>query len=147
MARGKRYNDWIIGETLKTSGRTVTESDVTRFAGLSGDYNQLHTDAEFAKANTPYGERIAHGALTFSIATGLMDHSGMIEGVVVGFLGANLKWPAPVLFGDTIHLEVTAFDKKPTKNPKRGIVTLSVKVVNQNDVVVGDEEWTVMFVV
>ena len=140
MARGKRYNDWIIGETLKTSGRTVTESDVTRFAGLSGDYNQLHTDAEFAKANTPYGERIAHGALTFSIATGLMDHSGMIEGVVVGFLGANLKWPAPVL-------EVTAIDKKPTKNPKRGIVTLSVKVVNQNDVVVGDEEWTIMFVV
>lgn len=147
MSRGKKYNDWVIGETIKTSGRTVTESDVTRFAGLSGDFNQLHTDAEFAKANTPYGERIAHGALTFAMATGLMDHSGMIEGVVVGFLGANLKWPAPVLFGDTIHLEVTAIDKKPTKNPKRGIVTLSIKVVNQNDVVVGDEEWTIMFIV
>ena len=52
MSRGKKYNDWVIGETIKTSGRTVTESDVTRFAGLSGDFNQLHTDAEFAKANT-----------------------------------------------------------------------------------------------
>lgn len=145
-ARGKRYNDWELGAVYETSGRTVTETDVVNFANLSGDFNQLHTDAQFA-ATTPHGQRIAHGALTFAISTGLMDHSGMIEGTVIGFLGANLSWSHPVFFGDTIHLKVTPISKKLTKNPNRGIVVLEITVVNQNDQEVSKQEWTIMFAV
>ena len=142
--RGKKYGDWVIGETYETSSRTVTESDIVSFAGLSGDFNQLHTDAEFA-GKTVHKERIAHGALIFSISTGLVDHSGLIEGDVIGFLEADVKWPAPTKIGDTIHVNMTAVEKKLTKNPSRGIVTLKVQTVNQKDVVVCDQVWTIMF--
>ena len=93
--RGKRYGEWVIGEVYETGRRTVTETDIVNFAGLSGDYNQLHTDAVFAES-TPYGGRIAHGTLVFSIITGLVDHSGLIDGTVIGFLGASMSWSDPV---------------------------------------------------
>lgn len=141
--RGKRYDDWVIGQVYETGRRTVTEADIVMFAGLSGDYNQLHTDAVFA-AETPYGEKIAHGALVFAISTGLMDHSGMIDGVVIGFLEAKMKWVAPVKAGDTISLKVCPVDKKMTKNPERGIVVLKLEVVNQLEKVVCEQEWTSM---
>lgn len=141
--RGKKYGDWELNAVYETGRRTVTESDIATFAGLSGDYNQLHTDAVFA-ASTPYGKRIAHGALTFAISTGLMDHSGMIDGTVIGFLSANLKWAAPVFAGDTISLKVAPISKKPTKNPSRGVVVLKIEVENQNGQIVSEQEWTLM---
>lgn len=144
--RGKKYDEWIIGEVYETGRRTVTETDIVNFAGLSGDYNQLHTDAVFA-TSTPYGGRIAHGALVFSITTGLVDHSGLIDGTVIGFLGASMSWSAPVKAGDTISVRITPINKKLTKNPGRGIVTLKLQVVNQNDKVTCEQEWTVMFTV
>ena len=144
--RGKRYGEWVIGEVYETGRRTVTETDIVNFAGLSGDYNQLHTDAVFAES-TPYGGRIAYGALVFSITTGLVDHSGLIAGTVIGFLVASMSWSAPVKAGDTISVKITPINKKLTKNPGRGIVTLKLQVVNQNDKVTCEQEWTVMFTV
>ena len=141
--RGKKYGDWNLNQVYETGRRTVTESDIATFAGLSGDYNQLHTDAVFAES-TPYGKRIAHGALTFAISTGLMDHSGMIDGTVIGFLNANVKWMSPVFAGDTICLKVTPIHKKTTKNPSRGVVVLKIEVVNQNNQTVSEQEWTLM---
>lgn len=141
--RGKKYGDWEVDKVYETGRRTVTESDIATFAGLSGDYNQLHTDAVFAES-TPYGKRIAHGALTFAISTGLMDHSGMIDGTVIGFLGANVKWMAPVFAGDTIGLKVTPIRKNTTKNPARGVVVLKIEVENQNHQIVSEQEWTLM---
>ena len=76
-AKGKKYDQWVIGETYETARRTVTETDIIIFAGISGDFNPLHTDLEFAKT-TPYKTRIAHGALILSISTGLVDHACLL---------------------------------------------------------------------
>ena len=127
--RGKKYDEWIIGEVYETGRRTVTETDIVNFAGLSGDYNQLHTDEVFAES-TPYGGRIAHGALVFSMTTGLVDHSGLIDGTVI-----------------TISARITPISKKMTKNPGRGIVTLKLQIVNQREEVTCEQEWTIMFTV
>lgn len=145
-SKGKRYNDWIINETYETARRTVTESDINRFAGLSGDFNALHTDAVFAKS-TPFGTNIAHGALVFSISTGLLDHSGLIDGTVIAFLGADIKWPAPVKAGDTIQALITPIEKKLTSNTKRGVITYKINVVNQENVVVCEQKWSLMVLV
>ncbi|RMG01219.1 MAG: dehydratase, partial [Acidobacteria bacterium] len=80
--RGRYFEEFAIGQTYTSVGRTVTEHDVLTFAGLSGDYNQIHTDAEFSK-NTPYGQRIAHGLLGLSIASGLAMRTGILEGTVL----------------------------------------------------------------
>lgn len=143
LRNGLKYNDWELEKVYETSSRTVTEADIAIFAGLSGDYNQLHTDAVFA-ASTPYGERIAHGALVFSMSTGLVDHSGLISGTVVGFLGASMKWLAPVKAGDTITVHMIPISKRLTKNPDRGIVNLKVNVINQNGAVCCEQVWDVM---
>ena len=145
-AKGKKYDQWVIGETYETARRTVTETDIISFAGISGDFNPLHTDLEFAKT-TPYKTRIAHGALILSISTGLVDHAGYIDGTILAFLGASVKWPAPVRAGDTIYVKLTPVEKKLTKNPSRGVVTCKVDVVNQDSVVVCAQEWSFMITV
>jgi len=145
-SRGKRFNDWIINETYETARRTVTESDINRFAGLSGDFNALHTDAVFAES-TPFGTTIAHGALIFSMSTGLVDHAGFIDGTILAFLEANMKWPAPVKSGDTIQVNITPIEKKLTSNPKRGVVTYKVNVINQKNVIVCEQKWSLMVLV
>lgn len=145
-SRGIKFNDWIIDKTYETARRTITESDIISFAGLSGDFNALHTDAVFAKS-TPFGTNIAHGALVFSISTGLVDHAGFIDGTILAFLEANVKWPAPVKAGDTIQVQLIPIEKKMTSNPKRGIVTYKVNVVNQENIVVCDQRWSLMVLV
>lgn len=134
---------WVIGETYDTAARTITESDIVSFAGLSGDYNPLHTDEEYAR-KTVHQSRIAHGALTFAITTGLVNQSGLTDGTVVGFLGADVKWSAAVKPGDTLHVVVEPLEKRLTKHPGRGIVQAKLSVVNQNDAVVSEQLWTPM---
>jgi acyl dehydratase len=82
--RGRYFEEFAVGQTYTSVGRTITEHDVMTFAGLSGDYNQIHTDAEFAKL-TPYGQRIAHGLLGLAIASGLAMRTGILEGTVLAF--------------------------------------------------------------
>ena len=78
---GRYFEEFEIGDTLETVGRTVTETDIVLFAGVSGDYNQLHTDAEFAKGAL-FGERVAHGLLGLAIASGLAARMDFAEGTV-----------------------------------------------------------------
>lgn len=144
--RGLHYDQWEIGGRYETAARTVTEADIVSFAGLSGDFNPLHTDETYAKG-TAYGGRIAHGALTFAITTGLVNQSGITDGVVVGFLGVNVKWTAPVNAGDTIHVVAMPKEKHLTKNGNHGIVTLNIEVYNQNGILVSPQEWSLMVVV
>ena len=80
--RGRYFEEFEAGMVIMTAGRTISESDIVNFAGLSGDYNQIHTDAQFAE-NTPYGKRIAHGLLVTSIASGLVMRSGSMA----------VRWP------------------------------------------------------
>src|SRR5260370_30305535 len=104
------FEDFIIGVEHVTRGRTITESDVMNFAGLSGDFIELHTNEEYAR-QSPYGRRIAHGMLTLSIATGLMTRMNLITDTVVAFYGIDkLGFVKPVFIGDTIHVKKTLLD-------------------------------------
>src|SRR5690606_37447210 len=103
--RGLHFEEFVIGQTVVTAGGTITEGDIVRFAGLSGDFNQIHTDAEYA-AQGIFGERIAHGLLVLSIATGLAVQTGNIEGTMLAFREVEWKFSRPVMIGDTVHAEI-----------------------------------------
>lgn len=121
--------DFSVGMLFETPARTVTETDVVNFAALSGDYNPLHTNDEFAK-NSKFGRRIAHGVLTLAILTGLWDKIGIISGSVVAFYGIDgLKFTRPVFFGDTIHASIKVVDKQEKQDS--GMIILSNEVINQ----------------
>jgi acyl dehydratase len=141
--RGKNYDDFTVGDKYTTARRTVTESDVVTFAGLSGDFNPIHMDREFAD-NTPLKGRVAHGMLVESIATGLGNQLGIFEGTTIAVLSMTINYKGPVKFGDTIHLELSVTEKKETSKPERGIVIFQTDVKNQRDELVIDGQWVVM---
>ena len=128
-----------VGETTTTRARTITESDVVSFAGISGDFNHLHTDAE-TMADSSFGERIAHGALVFAVYTGLLWQSRdeAEQQATVAFYGVDrLRFVKPVFIGDTIHVEVEVAEKEPRDHPVgNGVVRYDATVVNQDDEVV-----------
>jgi 3-hydroxybutyryl-CoA dehydratase len=140
---GRYFEEFEIGESIETPARTITEADVVTFAGLSGDYNPLHTDAEFAK-ETMFGERVAHGLLGLSIVSGLAWRTGFMEGTADALISVETKFRNPVKFGDTIRARFEAKQKKEMKRMGGGFVTFSVVVVNQRDETVQKGEWTVL---
>lgn len=141
--RGRYFEEFEAGQTVVTTGRTVTEGDVVRFAGLSGDFNQIHTDAAYA-ANTMFGERIAHGLLVLSIATGLSVQTGIIEGTVLAFRELEWKFSKPVMIGDTVHVEIEVEKTKAVPRLGGGNVTMKVTVLNQKDDVVHRGRWIML---
>lgn len=142
-ARGLYFEEFAIGQKMESPARTVTETDVVQFAGLSGDYNQLHTDAEFAKG-TPYGQRIAHGLLGLSIASGLAARAGFIEGTAQAFLGLEWKFKGPIFIGDTIRLRAEVAKLRPMPSMGGGMVVFAVSVLNQREQVVQQGEWSLL---
>ena len=140
----RHYDDFRVGETWKTARRTITEADLLMFAGLTGDYNPIHTDELFAKS-TPFGGRILHGPAGFAIATGLESRLGLKDGTAIAFLGMTWDMTGPIKIGDTIHVDQTVTSMRETKKPTTGIVFFNVKIVNQRDEVVQQGEWKVMF--
>jgi acyl dehydratase len=142
--RGRYWDDFSEGEVFTTAARTVTEAAVDAFAGLSGDFNPLHTDEE-ASQKTPMKGRIAHGMLVLSVATGLANQLGLFEGTTLALLGMDkIKWTAPVRLGDTIRVELTIRAKKESSKPDRGVVVTDVGVKNQRDETVMTAEWTTL---
>ena len=140
--RGLFFEEFEMGLQVKTTGRTITEADVTNFAGVSGDYNQIHTDAEYSK-DTPAGGRIAHGLLIMSIASGLVVLTGMMEGTVLVFREIkNWKFIKPVYFNDTIHVEVNVVGLKAFRRLGGGLVETEIDVRNQNDETVMKGVWS-----
>jgi len=142
-ARGLTFNQFEIGSRFVSQSRTVTEADVVNFAGLSGDFNPLHTDAEYGKG-TPFGERIAHGALIVAMATGMANWTGIFEGTTIALMEQVLRYKGVVKFGDTVRLELEVLEKKPTSKPDRGVVRFAARVLNQRDEIVIDGEWTLL---
>jgi len=122
------------GEVFASSGRTILDADILAFAGLSGDFNRLHMDEEFART-TPYGGRIAHGMLVASVVSGL--RSRLDDFALTGFLESSRSFRRPVFPGDTVtaRYEVTGA-RASRSNPARGVVTLAVRVTNQRGEVV-----------
>ncbi len=145
LPRGRYFEEFQLGDTGVSGGRTITETDVVSFAALSGDWNQIHTDAEFAKG-MPFGQRVAHGLLVLSIATGLFNQLGFIEGTILAFRDLTWKFSAPVFIGDTVHLVAEVTKLKALPRLGGGSVVLSAKVVNQRDEVVARGDWNALMV-
>ena len=139
--KGKYWDDFEVGTRYVTRSRTVTEADIVNFAGLSGDWNPLHVDIEHAKKG-PFGERIAHGLLGLTIASGLMQSLELYPDTLIAFLGLTWRFRAPIKIGDTIRVEQVIAEKRETKNPERGILILGTQIVNQRNEVVqeGDRQ-------
>ena len=129
--RGLYWEEWEIGAEFESPARTVTESDIVMYAGLSGDYNPLHINEEYAK-QTQFGGRIAHGPLVYGIAAGLLFQLHLYDDTLIAFLGFDsLKFTKPVKSGDTIHARIKVLEKRETSNPERGVMTRELKVFNQ----------------
>lgn len=143
QVRGMYFEDFEVGYRATTPARTITETDIVLFAGLSGDYNQLHTDAQFAAASH-FGKRVAHGLLGLSIASGLASRLGFIEGTVEAFLSLDWKFRRPIYIGDTIHVEVEVASTRAMPRTGGGIVDFSVSVVNQDGDAVQKGQWRVL---
>ena len=127
---GLYLEEFDLGRTLTTRGRTVGEGDISLFAGLVGDYNPLHIDEEFCQG-TSFAGRIAHGPLTMSMAIGLMSQLNLVDGTALALLNVGWDFQGPVRIGDTIHARVTPTEKRPSQKPGRGVVKLGFEVVNQ----------------
>lgn len=138
------FEEFRVGDSWTTGGRTVTEADIVQFAGLSGDFNLLHTDAEYA-AHTPFGQRIAHGLLGLAVLAGLTSRLGHFDGSLVAFLGLEWRFTGPIFIGDTIRAVLEIAETRPTRHPERGVVIRRVRLLNQRAEVV--QEGTQTFLI
>lgn len=141
---GLYFEEFAVGHSITSVGRTVTEADVVAFAALSGDWNSIHTDAEFATGH-PFGQRVAHGLLCMSIASGLAMRLGFLEETALAFREiGDWKFSLPVFIGDTIRVRATVTDTKPMRRLGGGLVNLKVEILNQDDKVVQRGTWGVL---
>ena len=142
--RGMYFEEFEVGQKVISTPRTVTEADVVAFAGLSGDYNQIHTDAAYA-ATTPFGQRIAHGLCVMSIISGLITRTGVMEGTVLAFREiAEWKFSKPVFFGDTVHAELEVTETKALRRLGGGQVGIQINVLNQKGELCQSGRWAVL---
>jgi acyl dehydratase len=135
---GVFFEELSVGQEFTSPGRTVTETDIVIFAGLSGDYNVLHTDAEHMKASI-FGERIVHGLLGLGIQQGLAARG---EPAAAHGLLSALKWKfkGPIKIGDTVHVISRITTKTDGPDGGRGLVTVERRLVNQRGEVVQEGE-------
>ncbi|MYN14190.1 acyl dehydratase [Pusillimonas sp. TS35] len=128
------WEDLEPGMEFQTVARTITAADVGAFAGLSGDYNRLHTDDVYA-GSSPFKERIAHGLLVGSIMSGLTTRTVMnqlLEPSLLGLLEVSFRFPKPAFIGDTIKVRIVVTACKETSNAGRGIIEFERQGMNQH---------------
>ncbi len=142
--RGFYFEEFEVGQSIRSAGRTVTEADVVGFAALTGDWTAIHTDAVYA-ARHPFGQRVAHGLLGLSIASALAARLGFLEETILAFREiSEWKFSLPIYLGDTIHIQATVSETKPVRRLGGGLVTLDVEVLNQEDKIVQRGKWTLL---
>jgi acyl dehydratase len=141
---GWYYEDFEPGREIRTPARTITEADIGAFAGLSGDFNPLHTDEVFAQSVGLPG-RIAHGPMILGMAFGLGARAGLFDETVLGLLGVQWTFEATVRPGDTVRATIVVLEKRTTRKPDRGIVSLRLDMRNQHLVQVQTGHCQVMF--
>ena len=142
--RGLFFDEFQPGQQITTIGRTLTEADIVGFAGLSGDFNQIHTDAVYS-AKSPAGQRVAHGLLVLSIVSGLAVQTGVLEGTVLFFREIDdWKFIEPVFIGDTVHAIMEVGETKDMRRLGGGTVVIQFNVKNKNDETVMKGSWTVL---
>ena len=141
--RGLYFEEFQIGDATESVGRTITEADIVNFAGLSGDFNLIHTDAEYARGHM-FGQRVAHGLLVLSVASGLAVRLGFMENTILAFRGLEWRFTAPVFAGDTVRVRLEVEATKPMPRLGGGLVTLKMEVINQRDEVVNRGAWEIV---
>lgn len=142
--RGMYFEEFQAGQQIITAARTITETDIVLFAGLSGDFNQIHVDAEFSKT-TPFGARVAHGILGLSIASGLVVQTGFMEGTIMAFREINeWKFIKPIYIGDTIHVETEIKETKALPRIGGGSIIIALDVKNQKGDTLMKGSWTAL---
>lgn len=132
---GLFYEDFEVGQSIVTPGRTVTEADVVAYAGLSGDFNPMHTDESFAEKSI-YGTRIAHGVIGIAFTSGLLARLGIFDGTSIAFLSLEWRFLLPIRIGDTIRVRQTVRSGRVTSDGKRGVLSFDLELLNQADEIV-----------
>lgn len=136
--RGYAYDDLYVGMQFRSPGRTITDADLVAFAGLTGDFSELHTSDVYARASQ-FGKRVAHGMLGLAYAHGLMwPRTGELRETAIAFIGIDdWKFAAPIFLGDTIFVNYRITELRDSKSrPAQAIAVFDVEVVNQDDAVV-----------
>ena len=144
MERGKYFEDFVVDEQFVSPGRTITEADLVMYTGLSGDYNQVHTDEEYCKEVSIYKKRVIHGLFGLTLVEGLKSRVGLFEGTSLASLEWRWRFLLPLFIGDTVKVRWTIKSKRETSKKERGIITEFVQLVNQNEEVIGEGEHVVM---
>ena len=144
LITGLFFEDFQVGQKGVSATRTITEHDIVAFAGLSGDFNLIHVDAEFAKA-TPYGQRIAHGLLGLAIASGLAVQTGVLGANVMAFREVGeWKFIKPIFIGDTVHVEMEIAELKALRRLGGGLVAIAISLNNQANETTMKGLWTLL---
>ena len=144
LRRGLYFEEFQVGQRVITPGRTVSEADIMSFAGLSGDFNTIHTDAEYS-ATTPFGKRVAHGLLGLAITSGLATRTGVMEGTVLAFREiSEWKFSRPIYIGDTVHAEIEVAETKSLPRLGGGSIVFDVDLKNQAGETVMKGKWSVL---
>ena len=141
--RGLYFDEFVIGDVAVSPTRTITEADIVLFAGLSGDYNEIHTSETYSSTQH-FGKRISHGLLGLSVASGLAFQMGFLIGTVDVFRGLEWEFTAPIFAGDTIRVEAEVMEAKPFPRLHNGRVVFKVTVKNQRDEVVQRGTWSLL---
>jgi len=139
------FEDVEAGICFETGARTITETDIVNFAGISGDFHKLHTDAEYARHHTPHGRRIAHGMLVVSVTTGLLARSEFMRAIETSTLGVReiaCQFKRPVFIGDTVRVIARITECSESRKPGRGAIRMLRQVLNQDGDVVVEIQWS-----
>ncbi len=141
---GLYFEDFELGVDYESPGRTVTEADLVLYTGLSGDYNQLHTDEEYCKTHSIFGKRMVHGLFALTIVEGLKFRVGLFEGTALASLEWTWTHKKPLFVGDTVTAKWSITEKRETSKVDRGIIWEAVRLENQRGEVIGEGSHTVM---
>ncbi len=134
------YDDVVVGQEIETSGHTVSQADIMKFAEVTLDHHPLHTDPDYCRG-TEFGRPIAHGLYGLALMEGLKSELRLYRNTVVASLGWDkVQFKKPIVSGDTVHVRMTFTDKRPSRKPDRGVVTEKVLLVNQAGEVVTEAE-------
>jgi acyl dehydratase len=129
---GRYYEELDVNAQFDTPRRTILDADIMQFAGLTADFNPLHTD-EIHASHSDFGGRVAHGPMLVGMAFGLASRAGLLDGTALALLDLTWKFTRPVRPGDTVFVKVRIVGKQPARKPDRGVVEFGLDIINQRD--------------